>query len=282
MARCGCAGDCLCSVSGGCGITVSGNGTLAAPYTVTADISAAAGNGLSCVADGLYAGASAVTTADTDCIALDGVGSIADPLTASPVFSADDGNVLECREDGLYAPAAGVGAATNFALFEDNGSDPTILPASGSGISTVPVDFDTLLLSAGINAYAVGFGPDYSWAYVEITAAGYYYVAACVQGWGVGPTYTSDANLIVSIRMQPAIGGPEINRFQASEQIATEIDAPGNIPMTSLSGIGYFDIGDKLWTTLSFFDAQTRAFPGATLGTNYPSSAWFNVYRIGV
>jgi hypothetical protein len=284
MARCGCSGECLCVVEGGCGVTVGGNGTLSTPYTVTADISALPGNGLTCETDGLFAGA-AVQTADTDCIALDGVGSVGDPLTASPVFSGDAGNVLECRDDGLYAPAAGTAGATNFALFEDGGSNPTILPADGGGHSSISMDFDTLLGSAGINAYTVGTGADHAWAYVEITAAGYYHVAIGLNGWGVGPAYDSDATMSAVIKIQP--GGPpaaEIRWLWATVPLnnTSDYDQPGNNPFISTSGIRYFDVGDQLWPKFAFDDWTNSAFAGATLNTTDPAPSWFHIWRIGV
>ena len=284
MARCGCSGECLCVVEGGCGITVGGIGTLGSPYTVTADISALEGNGLTCEADGLYAGGS-ITVEDTACIALDGVGSVADPLTASPVFSADAGNVLECRGDGLYAPAAGAAGATNFALFEDNGSNPTVLPANGLGTTSAEMDFDTLLDSAGINAYIAGTGPDHTFAYVEITAAGYYFVATGLNGWGVGPTYSSNATMSAVIKVQP--GGPpnaEERWLWATVPMNTTAgnDTPGNNPFISTSGIRYFDAGDQLWSKFAFQDWTYAAFAGATLVAADPTQSWFHVFRIGV
>lgn len=284
MARCGCSGECLCVVQEGCGIDVGGNGTLSAPYTVTAKISAAAGNGLTCETDGLYAAAS-VSVEDTACIALDGVGSIADPLNASPVFSADAGNVLECRADGLYAPAAGTAGATNFALFEDNGTNPTILPANGGGHSDTEMDFDTVVASAGINAYTVGTGPDWPFAYVEITAAGYYHVATGLNGWGVGPIYSADATFSAVVKYQP--GGPpnaEVRWLWATVPVLNTVgyDTPGNFPFVSTSGIRYFDAGDLVWPKVAFDDWRNNAFAGATLSGTVPVQSWFHIWRIGV
>jgi hypothetical protein len=284
MARCGCSGECLCVVESGCGITVAGIGTLSAPYTVTADISALAGNGLTCEPDGLYA-SGAVTVEDTACIALDGVGSVADPLNASPVFSADPGNVLECRADGLYAPAAGTSGATNFALFEDNGANPTILPANGGGHSDAEMEFDTVVASAGINAYTVGTGPDHAFAYAEITSAGYYHVAVGLNGWGVGPVYASDATMSAVVKYQP--GGPpagEVRWLWATVPVNTTAgnDQPGNNPFISTSGIRYFDVGDQLWAKFAFDDWKNAAFAGATLAGTAPVQSWFHIWRVGV
>ena len=284
MARCGCSGECLCVVQEGCGIDVGGNGTLSAPYTVTAKISAAAGNGLTCETDGLFAGGS-VSVDDTACIALDGVGSIADPLNASPVFSADAGNVLECRADGLYAPAAGTAGATNFALFEDGGTNVSILPAAGAGVCSINIDFDTVTASAGINAYIAGTGPDHAWAYAEITAAGYYFVATGLNGWGTGPVYASNATVSADVQVQP--GGPPaavVRWIRATVPLnsTTGYDQPGNMPFISTSGIRYFDVGDQVWATFAFNDWKAAAFPGATLTGTFPEPSWFHIWRIGV
>lgn len=284
MARCGCSSECTCRVQAGACTSVTGNGSVASPYTVGVAISAAAGNGLTCETDGLYAGGS-IATADTACIDLDGIGSLGDPLTASPVFSADVGNVLECRVDGLYAPAAGTAGATNFALFEDGGSNPTILPADGGGHSSITMNFDTLLGSAGINAYIAGTGPDHAWAYVEITAAGYYHVAIGLNGWGVGPTYAADATLSAVMKIQP--GGPpagEVRWLWATVPLnnTSAYDQPGNNPFISTSGIRYFDVGDQLWPKVAFDDWTNSAFAGATLNTTDPAPSWFHIWRIGV
>lgn len=56
MGRCGCASECLCSVTGSNCISVVGSGSVVSPYTVAPIISAAEGNGLTCEADGLFAG----------------------------------------------------------------------------------------------------------------------------------------------------------------------------------------------------------------------------------
>lgn len=284
MARCGCSGDCLCVVQGGCGITVGGDGRLGTPYTVSADISAIAGNGLTCEVDGLFAGAS-VATADTDCIALDGIGSAGDPLTASPVFSADAGNVLECRADGLFAPAAGTAGATNFALFEDGGTNPTVMPANGLGTSSAEMDFDTVTASAGINAYIASTGPDHTWAYAEITAAGYYHVAIGLNGWGVGPAYAANATMSAVVKVQP--GGPpnaEVRWLWATVPMnnTSDYDTPGNNPFISTSGIRYFDVGDQLWAKFAFQDWTYAAFAGATLVAADPAPSWFHIWRVGV
>jgi hypothetical protein len=284
MARCGCVTECACSVTGSDCVTVTGDGSLAAPYTVRPRISADAGNTLSCLPSGLYASGSG-EVADTACIALDGDGTVGDPFTASPVFSADPGNVLECRDDGLYAPAAGTPGATNFALMEDNGSSPTILPADGGGHSDIEMNLDTVIASAGINAYAAGTGPDHAFAYVEITAAGYYHVALGLNGWGVGPAYNENATMSAVVKIQP--GGPpaaEIRWLWATVpmNMTAAADTPGNNPFISTSGIRYFDVGDQFWPKFAFDDWTNGAFAGATLAGTVPSQSWFHVWRIGV
>lgn len=284
MARCGCQTECSCAVAGSNCVTVTGDGSLVSPYTVAARISPAAGNSLTCETDGLYAsGLSSIS--DTPCIALDGDGTLGDPLTASPVFSADVGNVLECRDDGLYAPAAGTSGATNFALLEDNGSNPTTLPANGGGHSDTEMNFDTVLASAGINAYSAGTGPDHGFAYVEITAAGYYHVATGLNGWGVGPVYSADATFSAVVKYQP--GGPpavEVRWLWATVPVLNTVgrDTPGNFPFVSTSGIRYFDVGDQIWPKVAFDDWRNGAFAGATLSGTVPASSWFHIWRIGV
>lgn len=285
MARCGCGTDCQCTVQAGSCTTVTGSGSSATPYTISVDLSAVAGNTLSCVADGLYGSAGGLTVSDTSCINLGGDGSSGTPLTAAPIFSSDAGNVLECRGDGLYAPAAGTSGATNYALFEDNNTNPTILPADGTGHSSIEIDFDTVISSAGINAYTAGTGPDHTFAYAEITAAGFYFVNACVQGWGVGPVYSSDATASTVIKYQP--GGPpaaEVRLFWATVpwNSTTGYDNPGNAPFVHVSGIQQFAAGDQVWAKFAFDDWKGAAFAGATIAGSSPVSAWFQVWRIGV
>lgn len=281
MARCGCSSECTCRVQAGTCTTVTGNGSVASPYTVGVAISAGVGNGLTCEADGLFSAASLVV-ADTACIDLDGAGSLADPLTASPVFSADAGNVIECRADGLYVPAGSAPLADDYALLSDGGTTPSILPAAGGGISTIPVQFDTDNGSAGITVWLTGTGPSHAFTYVEITAAGYYYVASSVQGWGAGgPTYAADMICRTSIYVDTGGGGTPY--LQAAAPLVTTTAATGNAPMPNVTGILELAVGDEVWVQFSAEDwAAPVAFPGATLTTTYPTSAFFHIWKVAV
>ena len=282
MARCGCATDCLCTVTGGSCANVTGDGSLGAPYSVNVTVSPNAGNTITCEANGLYSSGGGVNTADTACIDLSGTGSLVSPLTASPVFSADAGNVIECRADGLYVPAGSAPVADDYALLNDGGLVPSVLPASGTGISTVPIEFDTILASAGITVYTTGLGPSHPWTYVEIGSPGFYYVAASVQGWGAGgPTYASDMICRTSIYVDTGGGGAAY--LQAAAPLVTTAAATGNAPMVALSGILQLAAGDEVWVQFTAEDwAAPVAFPGATLTTSFPTPAYFNLMKVAV
>jgi hypothetical protein len=244
-------------------------------------LSPAAGNIIECTASGLFAEAGNVTVADTACIDLDGTGTAGDPVTASPVFSSDAGNVIECREDGLYVPAGSAPLADHYALLEDGGTVPTVLPASGTGISTIPVDFDTNLGSSGINVWLNGAGPSHAFTYVEITDAGYYLVAASVQGWGAGgPAYAADMICRTSIYLDTGGGG--LAFLQAATPLVTTAAATGNAPMVHVSGVLSLNVGDEVWAQFTAEDWTGGAFPGATLTTTYPTSAFFHIWQVAV
>lgn len=57
MGRCGCASECLCTVTGSGCVTVSGSGSIVTPYTVTVDVDPDGTNALECRDDGLYVNA---------------------------------------------------------------------------------------------------------------------------------------------------------------------------------------------------------------------------------
>lgn len=131
MARCGCGGQCNCVVIAGENVNVSGTGSPAHPYVVTAeigcedvrpclsagdgldydpatgeftaDLSGQAGNNIVIGPDGgLYVPAAAgatVVTAPADCITVSGDGSASSPITAAPVL--DPAGRLTCGPDGM-------------------------------------------------------------------------------------------------------------------------------------------------------------------------------------
>lgn len=88
MARCGCGSSaCNCVIQAGSGTTVSGQGTPAAPYIVSAT-----DQGLTTVAD--------TPTVD---MSISGDGEAGDPYVISGVvkLSAEDGNLITANADGL-------------------------------------------------------------------------------------------------------------------------------------------------------------------------------------
>lgn len=149
MARCGCAGACGCSLAPGPGVAISGNGSAANPYVISASaasdceiiqdcigaavgpgleyddaanqfrvkISSAAGNAAAIGVDGgIYAaggggsgGLTFVSTQDTPCIDLSGQGTTGAPLSAAPIIDPNPGQLLACTATGLRA-ALTVGA----------------------------------------------------------------------------------------------------------------------------------------------------------------------------
>jgi len=132
MARCGCETDCLCVLIDGDCTTFAGSGTVASPYQVNVEISANAGNQVTCEADGLFVSEPTINTLDTDCIDLEGDGSLADPLTATPIISPDLGNVFECRVSGIFVPAAALAAMDRATIWR---TAPQIIPATaGAGV----------------------------------------------------------------------------------------------------------------------------------------------------
>lgn len=144
MARCGCSGTCACSLAAGDGITISGNGSAANPYTISAAggvtcddvrpclsagdgvaynpatgvisarISADPGNAAIIGGDGgIYAaggggggGLVAVAHQDTPCVALSGLGTAPQPLEAALVVDPASGNLIACGPNGAQVVLA--------------------------------------------------------------------------------------------------------------------------------------------------------------------------------
>jgi hypothetical protein len=284
MARCGCSTDCLCTVTGGCGVTVTGSGSVAAPYTVAADLSADTGNLLECRADGLYA-SGGVSVADTSCIDLAGAGSLASPLTASPVISSDASNVLECRANGLYAPAASAPASRYYAILRDNGGSPTVLPATAlqNGSSAI-IQYDTNQASSDLSVFLLT-GPAYTSTYIEIPAGGggLYHVGMIKQGWGPGPNATGDLLLRASIVLNgPATPAGSDSIAQSATYVVRATSVANNIPMLHVSVLFPLVAGDRLRFRFSAEPWAGAGFAGASLFSTQPSKAIAWAQRVGV
>lgn len=107
MARCGCVAGCSCLIQADNTLTdcvdlfVSGTGTAADPYLVSADavVDPNAGNILTCEATGLRADISIDDT--DDCIVLSGNGTPGSPLAVSLVFDPDTDSCISCGTGGI-------------------------------------------------------------------------------------------------------------------------------------------------------------------------------------
>lgn len=124
MARCGCASDCLCTVTGTDCVDVIGNGTPTSPYVVSVLLDPSENNQASCGPDGLMVDVSgvAIATEDSACIELSGSGTPIDPIVATPILDESDANILECGENGLSASPIGAALWTIQSI--DSSSDP--------------------------------------------------------------------------------------------------------------------------------------------------------------
>ncbi len=91
-------------------LAITGNGSPTSPLSGAVKLSAAAGNAVSAVADGLFvapAPSTALSTVSTGTVTLSGAGTLAAPLNATVGLSAAAGNQVVAHADGLYvAPAA--------------------------------------------------------------------------------------------------------------------------------------------------------------------------------
>lgn len=102
MARCGCAEECRCIVTGGDCIEVTGNGNPGAPYNVNLLVDPDENNQLVCNdPDGAYVPPPSIEVDDTDCIDLSGTGYPGDPVTADLVVDPDAANLSICGASGL-------------------------------------------------------------------------------------------------------------------------------------------------------------------------------------
>jgi protein involved in polysaccharide export with SLBB domain len=88
--------------------------------------------------------------------------------------------------------------------------------------------------------------------------------------------------LRTSIYVDPAGAPAAAVAFQAAAPLVTTVDVTGNSPMVQVSGVKQLGVGDKVYVAFSAEDWQGAAFPGATLTTTYPSSAFFQIYKVGV
>lgn len=105
--RCGCGGDCLCTLAGlGC-IVVTGDGTSLSPYSVRLVLDPDPANALVCTEDGLAVIGASVVVDDSDCIAVTGSGTAEDPLVISPRIDDSLVNALVCGPNGLAAELTG-------------------------------------------------------------------------------------------------------------------------------------------------------------------------------
>lgn len=135
---CGCSDTCLCTVVEGPGIDVSGDGSAATPYTVSADL----------------------VTADTDCITLTGDGG-ATALQAALVIDPASPVLPVCGPAGLSIPSI----TTPFEISE-NGGIP--VPAPGNVldllcglVSTAPgkISIDPTSAAASVESSTSLAGP---------------------------------------------------------------------------------------------------------------------------
>lgn len=101
MSRCRCSSECLCLIRGTDCIDVSGAGSEASPYTVTAILSEDPTNKIQCKPDGLYAGDGVtVYTAESECVTIEGNGDTETPLQALLIVDPDEDNLLACGAEG--------------------------------------------------------------------------------------------------------------------------------------------------------------------------------------
>jgi len=207
MARCGCATDCLCILQDGDCTSVVGSGSVTAPYVVNVDISANAGNQVTCEPDGLFAPPPPtelpITVLDTDCIDLDGDGTAADPLTATPIISPDIGNTFECRPTGIFVPAVSQAPVDRRAtILHSPGVLPTILPPVAiNAESEMFVDYDFVEENVGLSVFPGG-GGSFAVTTIELPvgAEGVYLIQAAHPGFSSAPANPL-GDMIVRLRL---------------------------------------------------------------------------------
>lgn len=157
MARCGCSGGtCPCSVQAGTGVTVSGSGTTANPFVVSADIAPcttvrgclSAGSGITYNSATGEIAAAPISCADVrPCIsAAPGLTYNSGTGVMGPDISNTAGNSLVVDPGGLYVPAT-MAVATLCGLTGDGS------PANPLGVATATWPFTCGLGANGGGIY---------------------------------------------------------------------------------------------------------------------------------
>lgn len=279
MGRCGCASECLCSVTGSTCISVVGSGSPALPYTIAPIIDPDGDNTLECRDDGLFVGASSsLDFGDTDCITITGTGTLFDPIVASPVIDPDVNNALVCGVDGLL-----VDNTQAYGVLIDGGTTPTVLPPALIGVaSRAQWLADTDGGSVNVDAFPAGTGA-LPQAYFECQAGfgGVYAATFSMSGWTAGPAAAGDVIFRVGIGLSSAGGAAGL----FASPVYTSAAAPYNIPVVGGTVLFPLDPGDRVWLEVAVED-YSGAFPGATLalGPTYdatPTAGYgFTMYRV--
>lgn len=173
MARCGCGGDCSCSVIAGDGIAVAGSGSAGNPFVISANVQCSqvrpclsAGSGMSYNAatgvfsarpsidagnslvfgtdQGLYVPANQVDCSDVRPCLSGGDGIIYDPVTGliTTRLSTDPGNqAIFGTDNGVYVPTGTTTVVTDCGLVGDGSALSPLAAAVGAW--PYPCDVDT-------------------------------------------------------------------------------------------------------------------------------------------
>lgn len=143
-------GECISS-------TISGNGTTSAPYIVTSnvEVSAAEGNQITCLPNGLFVASPEIRVEDSCAIDLEITGSCSpgDPwvLSADIVINDAKSNLLSC-DDGLYVGAPNIiTSGSGCVTFDIN---------EGSGTLDNPIRLDVGLVIDPSSTNPLSCGPD--------------------------------------------------------------------------------------------------------------------------
>lgn len=148
MARCGCGTTCSCVVQAGLRTTVTGNGSTANPYAISADVQ----------------GSTTVTDTSTVDSVITGTGAAATPwiISANVKISASPDNCLSANPDGLFiqCPDGSDTIVQDGTLTSVSGtgtiSDPYIVNADVQGNTTV---LDTVTVNASVTGAGTAGNP---------------------------------------------------------------------------------------------------------------------------